>query len=319
MTVLTPPPKDSNGTAVIDLVPPNPAESAPMRLLTELLDSQLLLSEDWEELAALSKAEVYETRTPDELLDRLLRFKLLTAHQIKLARGGRTADGVLGAYRVLDVLGRGGMGVVYLGEHVHLRRRVAIKVTAHAKEKNPRLAYRFYAEARSVSKLKHPNIVACLDAGRHIGGGAHADDGTDYFVMEYVPGHDLDTLVRTHGALPVGRAAEIFRQVSDALAEAHNHGLVHRDLKPSNIIVTPDWQAKLLDFGLALHPRHALTEPGTLLGTVGYMAPEQARDPHLVDGRADLFSLGATPVLDAHRPRAVPGERQPAVRPHPPA
>jgi response regulator RpfG family c-di-GMP phosphodiesterase len=284
---------DANNTAVIDLNP-STMESAAVRLLGELLDCSLVLAEEWEELAALSKAEVCESKSADELVERLMRFKLLTAYQAKLVKAGRTEEALLGAYRLLEILGRGGMGVVYLGEHIHLRRRVAIKVTAHAKEKNPRLAYRFYAEARSVSKLKHPNIVACLDAGRHIAGGQQADDGTDYFVMEYVPGQDLDTLVRTQGPLAVGRAAEIFRQVADALAEAHEHGLVHRDLKPSNIIVTPDWQAKLLDFGLALHPRHALTEPGTLLGTVGYMAPEQARDPHLVDGRADLFSLGAT-------------------------
>lgn len=289
----TPAPTDANVTAIIDLDPSH-MESKAVRLLGDLIDSSIVLGEEWEELHALSKAEVCECRTPDELVERLQRFKLLTAFQAKLVKSGRQGEAILGAYRLLEVLGRGGMGLVYLGEHIHLRRRVAIKVTAHAKEKNPRLAYRFYAEARSVSKLKHPNIVACLDAGRHIGGGQHADDGTDYFVMEYVPGQDLDTFIRDQGALPVGRAAEIFRQVADALAEAHDHGLVHRDLKPSNIIVTPDWQAKLLDFGLALHPRHALTEPGTLLGTVGYMAPEQARDPHLVDGRADLFSFGAT-------------------------
>jgi eukaryotic-like serine/threonine-protein kinase len=284
---------DSHTTAEVDLTPSMEEGSVVYRQLGELLDRAIVLPEEWEELPALTKAEVCESATPEELIDQLMKNRLLTGFQAKLVKSGRSADAILGAYRLLDVLGRGGMGVVYLAEHIHLRRRVAIKITAHAKEKNPRLIHRFYAEARSVARLKHPNIVGCLDAGRHIGGSGHADDGTDFFVMEFVPGYDLDTLIRTQGPLPVPRAAEIFRQVADALSEAHRHGLVHRDLKPSNIIVTPDFQAKLLDFGLALHPRHALTEPGTLLGTVGYMAPEQARDPHSVDGRADLFSLGA--------------------------
>lgn len=284
---------DSHTTAEVDLTPSMEEGSVVYRQLGELLDCSIVLPEEWEELPPLTKAEVCESASPELLIDSLTRHRLLTGFQAKLVKAGRAKDAILGAYRLLDVLGRGGMGVVYLAEHIHLRRRVAIKITAHAKEKNPRLLHRFYAEARSVARLKHPNIVGCLDAGRHIGGSGHADEGTDFFVMEYVPGYDLDTLIRTQGPLPVPRAAEIFRQVADALSEAHRHGLVHRDLKPSNIIVTPEFQAKLLDFGLALHPRHALTEPGTLLGTVGYMAPEQARDPHAVDGRADLFSLGA--------------------------
>lgn len=284
---------DNHTTAEVDLTPSMEEGSAVFRQLGELLDCSIVLPEEWEELPALTKAEVCESATAEQLIEQLTKHRLLTGFQAKLVKSGRMKDAVLGAYRLLDILGRGGMGVVYLAEHIHLRRRVAIKVTVHAKEKNPRLLHRFYAEARSVARLRHPNIVGCLDAGRHIGGGGHTDDGTDFFVMEFVPGFDLDTLIRTQGPLPVPKAAEIFRQVADALAEAHRHGLVHRDLKPSNIIVTPDFQAKLLDFGLALHPRHALTEPGTLLGTVGYMAPEQARDPHTVDGRADLFSLGA--------------------------
>ncbi|MBA4192808.1 MAG: hypothetical protein C0467_33000, partial [Planctomycetaceae bacterium] len=112
--------------------------------------------------------------------------------------------------------------------------------------------------------------------------------------MELVNGEDLCSFVHSRGPLSVNRACELFQQVADALAEAHRSGLIHRDIKPSNIIITPDWQAKLLDFGLALHPHRKLTEPGTVLGTIGYMAPEQAQDPHAVDARADLFSLGAT-------------------------
>ena len=286
-------PRDRLVTA--ELAMPNSFESgtAMARHLAALLDTSIVLAEEWDELAPLGKALCCESPSAEELIERLIDHNLLTAYQGELIKSGRQDEIIVGSYRLLQPIGRGGMGVVYLAEHTHLRRRVAIKMTAYVTDMQPRMTHRFFAEARSVARLQHPNIVACLDAGRHASIKPHKPI-TDYFVMEYVPGQDLDALVRNGGPLPVHRAADIFRQIADALAEAHKHGLVHRDLKPSNIIVTPDWQAKLLDFGLALHPRHALTEPGTLLGTVGYMAPEQARDPHSVDGRADLFSLGAT-------------------------
>ncbi len=286
-------PRDPRQTAEFDLAGSVVVDGTVARLLSWLLDSCLVLTEDWEDVPPITKAFVGDAASTEELLDRLTEYNLLTEYQADLVRAGRGEEAMVGSYRLLDAIGRGGMGVVYLAEHVHLRRRVAIKMTSHVIEKHPRLAHRFYAEARSVARLQHPNIVSCLDAGRHQSS-QPGRSATDYFVMEYVPGKDLDALIRDGGPLSVHRAAAVFKQVADARAEAHKHGLVHRDLKPSNILVTPDWQAKLLDFGLALHPRNAMTEPGTLLGTVGYMAPEQARDPHAVDGRADLFALGAT-------------------------
>ena len=286
-------PRDRLVTAECALPDSFESGTAMARYLAALLDSAIVLPEEWDELAPLGKGLCCESSSAEELIERLIDHNLLTAFQGELIKAGRQDEIIVGSYRLLQPIGRGGMGIVYLAEHTHLRRRVALKMTAYPPDTQPRMTHRFFAEARSVARLQHPNIVACLDAGRHTGAKSNKPV-TDYFVMEYVPGQDLDALVRASGPLPVHRAADIFRQIADALAEAHRHGLVHRDLKPSNIIVTPDWQAKLLDFGLALHPRHALTEPGTLLGTVGYMAPEQARDPHSVDGRADLFSLGAT-------------------------
>jgi response regulator RpfG family c-di-GMP phosphodiesterase len=260
-------------------------------LLNRLLDGWVVLPEEWEETPADVRAELTALAVPDLLLARLVERHLLTPFQADAVRKGMETELILGQYRLLEPIGRGGMGSVYRAEHVHLRREVAIKVMSRSVGENPRLLHRFYAEARAVARLQHPNLVACLDAGRHHRPG---NQPRDYYVMELIPGTDLQDAVRLRGPLPPGRVCDLFRQVAEGLAEAHRLGLVHRDIKPSNILVTPDWQAKLLDFGLALQPQYRMTEPGTLLGTVGYMAPEQAQNPHTVDIRADLFSLGAT-------------------------
>ncbi|QDU22958.1 protein kinase domain-containing protein [Urbifossiella limnaea] len=303
-------------------------------LLTRLLDTLVVLPEEWDELAPRDRDLITQAPGTDALLDRLVTRHLLTGYQAEAVRDGRADDLILGHYRVLDVLGQGGMGTVFRAEHLQLRRQVALKVMARAIEGNPRLLHRFYAEARAVARLQHPNIIGCTDAGLAVrsdpAGGAR-----DYFVMEFYPGQDLYHLVRETGPLTPHRACDLFRQIADALAEAHKHGLVHRDIKPSNVLVTPDWQAKVLDFGLARLPDRDVTEAGTLLGTVGYMAPEQARDPHAVDARADLWSLGATmywalsgrepypesgnPVRDLHRRFSTSPDPVRAVRPEVPA
>lgn len=285
-------------------------------LLSWLLDNLVVLSEEWDELPPREREEFTRLSSPEQLLEKLVDRHMLTHFQADAVRSGDGEDLILGHYRLLDVLGQGGMGTVYRAEHLQLRRLVALKVMARTVEGNPRLLHRFYSEARAVARLQHPNIVTCFDAGR----AARSGPGglvRDYFVMEFIPGQDLYALIREKGPLTPHRACDLFRQVADALSEAHKHGLVHRDIKPSNILVTPDWQAKVLDFGLARLPNRNVTEAGTLLGTVGYMAPEQAKDPHAVDARADLWSIGATmywaltgrepypesgnPVRDLHR------------------
>jgi response regulator RpfG family c-di-GMP phosphodiesterase len=285
-------------------------------LLNWLLDSLIVLPEEWDELSDRDRQLLQESDTTADLVSRLVRLHLLTQFQADAILEESGEDLILGNYRLLDVLGQGGMGTVYRAEHLQLRRQVALKLMARAVESNPRLLHRFYSEARAVARLNHPNITTCFDAGRSLrtGPGSHP---RDFFVMELISGQDLYGLVAEKGPLPPHRACHLFRQVADALAEAHRHDLVHRDIKPSNIVITPDWQAKVLDFGLARVPNKNMTEAGTLLGTVGYMAPEQARDPHGVDARADLWSLGATlywvltgrepypesgnPVRDLHR------------------
>ncbi|MBM3979156.1 MAG: response regulator [Planctomycetes bacterium] len=261
------------------------------RGLSRLIEQWVVLPEEWDELPRELKDAVARPDPHTDLLDRLVQCHLLTKFQADKVREGGAGELVLGHYRLLDLLGRGGMGTVYRAEHLHLRRQVAVKVMARAGEPNPRLLHRFYGEARAVAKLQHPNIVSCLDAGRYAPPGASP---RDYYVMELIGGADLHAAVNATGPLPPNRVCDLFRQIAEALAEAHRFGLVHRDIKPSNILITPDWQAKLLDFGLALRPQNRMTEPGLLLGTIGYMAPEQAQASHEVDARADLFSLGAT-------------------------
>lgn len=258
--------------------------------LTRLIEKWVVLPEEWDELPHDLRNEILHP-TAGDVLDKLVENHLLTQYQADAVRQGGEGELVLGHYRLLDVIGRGGMGVVYRAEHLHLRRQVAVKVMARTAETSPRLLHRFYGEARAVAKLQHPNIVGCLDAGRHT---PTTGAPRDYYVMELIAGHDLHTTVTTGGPLSPSRVCDLFRQIAEALAEAHRFGLVHRDIKPGNVLITPDWQAKLLDFGLALRPDHRMTEPGLVLGTIGYMAPEQAQDAHLVDARADLFSLGAT-------------------------
>src|SRR5262245_35523209 len=255
--------------------------------LSWLLNSWVVLPEEWEALPDDERTRLAAITPTELILSALVDRSLLTQFQAEAVRAGLGSELILGHYRLLAPIGRGGMGTVFRGEHLYLRRQVAVKVMSRSVEPGARVQHRFYAEARAVARLQHPNIVACLDTGRHTP--PETDGPTrDYYVMELVPGDDLHGLVRKRGPLSAKPACELFRQVAEALAEAHRHGLIHRDIKPSNVIVTPDWQAKLLDFGLARIPSRNVTVPGTLLGTVGYMAPEQAKDPHAVDARADL-------------------------------
>jgi response regulator RpfG family c-di-GMP phosphodiesterase len=220
----------------------------------------------------------------------LVERGLLTDYQAGRIEAGTTFGLVMGNYRILDRLGAGGMGVVFRAEHIIMRRQVAIKVLPLAPDQDQRILRRFLSEIRAIAQLQHPNIVGAMDAGEV----RSPENGSvlHFFVMEYVPGQDLEEYVIAHGPLSAAKACDLIHQVASALAEAHNHHLVHRDIKPSNIRVTPEGQAKLLDFGLTRNFKSSMTEPGTLLGTLDYMAPEQVQNAHTVDIRADLYGLG---------------------------
>ncbi len=200
----------------------------------------------------------------------------------------------LGQYTLTRLLGSGAMGEVYLAEHRLLKRPCAVKLIRSERTNDPKAMARFEREVRSTARLTHPNVIEIYDYGR-------TDDGTFYYVMEYLEGLSLDEVVRRHGRLPPGRALHLFGQLCGALRAAHHAGLVHRDVKPSNIFVCRRGAigdvVKLLDFGLvhaidegAAHGR--LTQDGGIVGTPEYMSPEQADGQHAVDSRSDIYALG---------------------------
>ena len=201
----------------------------------------------------------------------------------------------LGQYRLGRRLAKGGMGEVYLAQHLLLRRACAIKLIRPDNAADGKSLVRFEREVQATATLTHPNTIQIFDYG-------HTEDGTFYYVMEYLPGLTLDQLIQKDGPLPPGRAIHFLRQVLGALREAHAIGLIHRDIKPGNIIICERGgmfdMAKLLDFGLVL-PRgqstdgERLTQQGVLSGTPAYMSPEQADGREDLDPRSDIYSLGA--------------------------
>jgi response regulator RpfG family c-di-GMP phosphodiesterase/tRNA A-37 threonylcarbamoyl transferase component Bud32 len=223
----------------------------------------------------------------------LVQAGLLTTYQLERVLAGSTHGLVLGNYRVLDRLGSGGMGVVFLAEHCLMKRRAAVKVLPVDEDCPSSVRQRFYAEMRLLAELRHPHIVMAFDAGEV----PPADPSLPhliYLVMELVEGGDLERLVLDKGPCDVQTACQYIHQAASGLQAAHDRHLVHRDIKPSNILLTSTGRTKLVDFGLARQFCSRLTDPRALVGSVEFMAPEQSHDPSAVGKEADIYGLGAT-------------------------
>jgi serine/threonine-protein kinase len=233
-----------------------------------------------------------EKRTADAIDRRLARQAIatgrLTLWQAQQILSGRSTGYKIDKYVLLDLLGRGGMGRVYLAKDVRLNRMVALKILSAERMNNPRAIARFQREAKVGAQLQQENLVRVYDEGDA--------GGVRYLVMEYIEGKNVGQLIGELGSIPWPTAARLCRQIALGLEHARLKELIHRDVNPCNILVTQDGVAKLTDLGLAidLNDQENVTRDGATVGTFDYISPEQARHSRSVDTRADIYSLGCT-------------------------
>ena len=229
---------------------------------------------------------------PREFSDDMVRDGVLTYFQAEQFLLGKWRGFTIGKYKLLERVGVGGMGQVFLCEHMFMRKRVAVKVLPPAKAEQPAALGRFYREARAAGGLAHPNIVRTHDIDQ--------DGNLHFIVMDYVDGSNLLDIVKKYGPMDIGRATYYIKQTADGLDYAFRNGIIHRDVKPGNVLIDRKGLARILDMGLARFFRDhtdQLTikyDDKIVLGTADYVAPEQVANSHSVDIRADVYGLGAT-------------------------
>jgi serine/threonine protein kinase len=259
-------------------------------MLTELARCGLLPAADVTRFVLTVGDRLPSLTTQERLGSALVHLGFLTEYQWTRAASGHLFGTVFGPYRVLDRLGEGTVGVVFLGEHTFLKRPVAIKVLAGDRADDPRTLDRFVTEARALAGLRHPHVVAAEDAGVIQAG----DDRQFYLVLEPVTGGDLENHVYEHGRQPLAQVAAWGWQAATGLAAAHRAGLVHRDVKPSNLLLTPGRQVKVSDFGLARRFDGTRTPHKAVIGSLEFLAPEQLSDATTAGPPADVYGLGVT-------------------------
>jgi serine/threonine protein kinase len=298
-----------------------------MAVAIEVLAKQLVESGlvDGAELRSLILDLPADRRPKDgeQLTRELVRQRKLTPYQAQQAFAGKAKSLVVGNYIVQDKLGQGGMGTVVKAEHKRMQRMVALKVISPEAMKSPDAVKRFHREVQAAARLIHQNIVTAFDADEF--------DGRHVLVMELVEGSDLSTHIKKNGPLSVEEAVHCIYEAAKGLEYAHKQGVVHRDIKPGNLLLGSSGVVKILDMGLArldsTQESAEITSTGQVMGTIDYMAPEQAMNTRQADGRADIYSLGLTfwylltakpaytgdsimEKLLAHRERAIPSLRE---------
>ena len=283
----------------VQLALPNMATAA-KQFLMELVQSSILSKDEVTQFCQAENVSLHMLGNREQTAAALTKAGLLTPYQATRILQGQTSGMRFGGYRVLDRLGSGSIGIVFLAEHRQLHRQVAVKVLNLTDSIPEAIRLRFEKEIRIMASLRHDHIVSIYDAGIVLTASPEQND-MHYMAMEYLPGGDLENHVYEHGLQSVGQVCEWGRQVVSALRLAHASGLVHRDVKPSNLLLDSMNRIKLIDFGLAREFGSVMTAPRVLVGSLDFLAPEQVMDAATAGPASDMLLLGCHALLAPHR------------------